>query len=342
MYVKYTWLTTATEAQVRSDIIAIVAGATSTAGLSASCDTANTTWISTTISTNWAVYDVAPATTQGGYATGTSQVLRSLNLDGTSYKYAQIGLASGILSMVGWENWNNTGSNTSAGAMYPGAIVLAHGGFNVTSGASAKQASTYPFTFTYTSATSIYIFTTPRYIVIAPAPLQGVGGCSLVEYSRDTPSLDSTYPCHAIMKLDTDPTLAAAFGVCRVKNPTAVGDYGQSQPVLATNGTNLSTNALSYIDMFRLAVSSSGGTGTQSSAQTLGVGEVLYALTMPITVQGSSGSTACVILGKVQGNILFMPANIVSSNQIDEITVSGSTYVIIKGLGSSAVLVPKA
>lgn len=342
MYVKYTWLATATEAQVRSDIIAIMTGATSSSGLSASCDTANTVWYATSTTTNWTVHDSAPAAGQGGYAVGTSQVLKSLNADGTSYKYAQVGLTGGILSMVAWENWNNTGSNTASGAMYPGAIVLAHGGFNIGFNQGTQAPNAMPNTFAYSTPASIYIFTTPRYLVVAPSNVTSTyGGISILEFSRDTNSLDSTYPCVASFNVGTNMNNAPSFGITRFKKPGEVGDYGASSPALANPGTNLSSSSHSFANIFNPSYIS--GVAVNQLAATLGAGEVPYTLTSPIVIGGAQSSTAAIVLGKVQGGILNMPSNVVTSNSLDEMQVGGSTYVIIKSGGSATgFLVPKA
>jgi len=330
MYVKYTWLSTATEAQVRSDIISLMTGNTTISTLSASCDKTNTAITSNTTPTNWTVYDTAPAASQGSAPLGTSQVLQSLNLDGTTYKYAQVILNAGSLSILGWENWNNTAVNTAAGAMYPGAVVLAHGGFNCTSSQGGAIASG-PMTITYTQAGSIYIFSTPRYLITAYSPIVSpyIGGCAVVEFSRTTNSLDITYPCHATLNTSALSNSATQFGLCRIKKPTAAGDYGQSLPGLTTNGTNLANGSFGYSNIFTIN-SAGGGNSIQQNSPTLGVGENAYILTLPIIIAGSVGVASGIILGTVQGGLLTMPAAELASNQIDQMSVGGVTYVIIK------------
>ena len=310
-------------------------GATSTAGLSASCDTANTTWISNTTPTNWTVHDAAPAAGQGGYAVGTSQVLKSLNADGTTYKYAQFGLTAGNMGIVGWENWNNTASTTTA--FYPGSSVAAHAGFNFTSANGTQFSSAYPVVLTYSVPQSIYIFTTPRYIVLAPSPAQAANyGMALLEFSRDTNSTDITYPCVATMNFSTSmySAVASAFGITRFKKPIAVGDYGQS------TGTNLGVSSHTYGSAYNIQGLGSVGAATQQTT-TLGTGEVPYTLALPVIIGGAQTGYYAVVLGKVQGGILQVPNAAPAAVQLDEMTVGGSQYIVIKNT-SGLFLVPKA
>lgn len=306
MYAKYTWLATATEAQVRADLVALMAGATNVASLSASCDKDFTSIVANTTATNWQISDAA--------ASATSQVLRSLNADGTTYKYAQFTLSAGAASLTGWETWN----------------AVTHAGTNQTSSVSTVTPGTIGITLSYTNPGSIYIFSTPRYLIISPsAALQASYCVGLFEFSRDSNSLDITYPCHALMHTGTYILAPAngSFSISRIKKNNATGDFAGTG-VTAYIGTMFNTNITAM-------------SGAQTSPN-YGVGEAPYYTVLPIVLGAALSNGSFVgVLGKVQGGILMMPNSTPTYTKFDEMVIGSTTYVMI-GMAQCTVMIPKA
>lgn len=311
MYAKYTWLSTATEAQVRADLVALATGTTDINSLSASCDKAFTSIVANTTATNWTVHDAD--------ASATSQVLRSLNADGTTYKYAQFTINNGTFNMTGWEAWDS----------------VTHVGTNRTTTNGLAMSSSFMATFSYTNTGSIYIFSTPRYLTLSvPKSMSTAGQMSVVEFSRDSPSLNISYPCHALFGSNLAFISSATqndVGICRIKSNSSVGDLTGTD----LNGTiNTLVNFPTY----------GGGNQVYQRAPGRGVGEVPYYTVLPIILGFIQGPWNGGVLGKVQGGLLYMPSYNPSFNRFDEMVIGSSTYVMIDLMSESsgALLIPKA
>lgn len=112
MYAKYTYKTTATQAQVLRDLILILTGTTSTGSLSASCDTANSS-IDTTFCTTGNNNDH-----DSGASANTTQGFRmSVHDDTGTYFYVALTSTATTLQIGMWDAWNSgTHVGTSPGA----------------------------------------------------------------------------------------------------------------------------------------------------------------------------------------------------------------------------------
>lgn len=108
MFCRYTSLSTATQAQVLSDIVALYTGSITDKNLlSASCDKANTELI-TTVAGGWTVHDAAAGT--------NAQVLKAPIYDNVNqFKYIYISTnATSYIQFQTYETWNattHTGTN---------------------------------------------------------------------------------------------------------------------------------------------------------------------------------------------------------------------------------------
>jgi hypothetical protein len=102
MYAKYAYLANVTQAQVLSDVVAILTGETNKANLSAGCDQANTEISAAYEVAGWTVHDAAAST--------NSQVLKAAcDGDAAQFKYMRISTAtSGNIWSGLYEAWNAT------------------------------------------------------------------------------------------------------------------------------------------------------------------------------------------------------------------------------------------
>jgi hypothetical protein len=110
MHSIYGYISGVTQAQLLSDIVAMLTGETNKANLSAGCDQAATTISAAYDVAGWTVYDAAAGT--------NAQVLRAPCVgDGSQYKYAEINTNTSGQVFIGlWESWNSgthTGTNLS-------------------------------------------------------------------------------------------------------------------------------------------------------------------------------------------------------------------------------------
>jgi hypothetical protein len=172
MKAKLTYIDGTDRTNLLADIVAILAGETDKANLSANCNQANTD-ISTAIAVSgWVLHDAA--------ASADSQVLRAPHFDNaSSFKYVQIHLPSGLnLEMQGYEDWDNT----------------AHTGTNQT----GNNLTSYEQRVQANGAGIVYIWATARFIAIfgEDATLDGDEGYRgptiLAEHSRLPPWNTST------------------------------------------------------------------------------------------------------------------------------------------------------
>lgn len=315
MYYKYSYLTTATAANIRTDLSALLCGETNMANLSAGCDQVNTTLLAGTVETNWTLFDAA--------ASATSFVLRSLNLDGTTFKYMQVNVtavALPVISMIGWELWNATtkvGTNQSA--------------------SNSALVSNTVANVSFSAPTQIFIITTARLAMLADSPSRSNASGFLFEFSRDTPMTNTTYPCHGVSGSD-----GALFGfggittgsvtrngLCRIKSPIAAGD--------------LVGTAIAFIFNNAISLNSYSQGGSQSTFNQAADGAIsLVSFPILLTAGANNGSTNFFIIGTLLGGILVLPPNLPSFSHLDEITVDGTVHVMLKNIASGAILIPRA
>lgn len=101
MYAAYSYLSSPSQANILADIVAILTGTTNPASLSAACDVANTTILTTYAVAGWTVHDAAA---------GTNVVcLKALCAHGAIYKYITIDTnTAGYIILRLWQDWNAT------------------------------------------------------------------------------------------------------------------------------------------------------------------------------------------------------------------------------------------
>jgi len=125
MFTTYRYNSGATQANILSDIVAILTGETTVANLSASCDKPNTT-ITSTIAAGWTLHD--------GSSGSNKKVIKSAYSDnGSAFKYVEIDLLSTTyFDCYIYEDFNSgthTGTNISSNSgNYPQRIDLSKEG----------------------------------------------------------------------------------------------------------------------------------------------------------------------------------------------------------------------
>lgn len=304
MYLKYQWLATATEANIRADIAAILCG-TAIAGLSAGCDKVNSASLASTVAPGWELWDAA--------ASVTSIVVRALNADGISYKYLQIAFTAGNVYFTGWELWS-VGSHTGTNQTFAYGV-----------------ACNPSLALNNTVANAIYISATARRVSLFQGPLWGSQiSLHLFEFSRDTNSLNASYPCHGIAHLNNAnisfldvvasgiPSVAnGGLGLSRVKNPSIVsGDYV---------GAALTGGAY---QMVRSAPSTTAPGMPTALNPTYGADGVAYLQTYPITLCYYSATNNVQVLGKLLGDTVYLAPALPAFTALDEVNIGGAAYIL--------------
>lgn len=318
MLVKYSWLSGATVANVLSDIAAILCN-TPVANLSAGCDKVNSAIVYNTIASNWEVYDNV----------ALAPVIRSLNADGTSYKYATLGVLTNRLTAKVYESWNavtHTGLN-------PGVGGIANMSIGATSPPTPQGAT--PLTnngTTVSVAGTLYIYATARTLV--------VDRILIAEFTRSSVALDSTYPCVTITSINYDSTIAYTnqlqVGICRMKSAMLAGDCTST-----LNGGMVQAFLVSPTGYIPSAVANTYAPSLSANIPVLKdpSNQTFYAVD-PVYVQANY-----IYLGKLY-EIKMMQSSGIVIYGFDELVVDGVTYIKI-GTGPIATfsglsyLVPK-
>lgn len=308
MYAKYIWNNTATQAQMLDDICNLLTNM-AIAGLSASCDKVNSVMMAQSATNNWEMYDAA--------ASASAKVLRSLNEDGTTYKYAHISFASSILTLTTYESWN-AATHVGTNQAFVSTAVLSthkvHTAFDATGG-------------------TIYLYATSNTLLIT----NKLHFAAVSEFLRSSPTLNTTYPCTVVYGGDCSSStsingtgIAQALatihsaGCCRVKYANAAGDLKFG-----------STPAATYTQFAVLGPANSASYGFASSGETLPIndpdlGVNTYTL-FPLIVYAGLSSTQpsandAHTLGIVVGPLVMSSA--VAANSLDEITIEATTYIL--------------
>lgn len=174
-------------------------------------------------------------------------------------------------------------------------------------------------TWDATNGGYFYIYATPRNIIISPWTTTGTKDiiCTF-EFSRD--SIPAGYPCHALTHSQVGYASYAYTYLCRQKNVASTGDttnvYCQVGPIKTENTQSNGYNSIfQYNHVWRDA---------SENAQ--------------ITLYRAGLTNYALHLGTAYD--IFITSSAIG-NALDEITVSGTTYVLIKTAGN-AFLVPKA
>ena len=305
MYLKYLPAAGATAIQVWQDLCDSLTGVP-IANLSASCDKTNSQLVASISATPWTMHDAA--------ASASSKVLKSQNADGT-YKYLSISYATTTITCMVYETWNATTHAGTNEAIYSTAI------------------SATPQLLTVTTA-GFTLLTTLRNTVFT----QGSARTFIVgEFSRDSLTLDASYPCTFIAgftsglfaQTGTTPTAISlsCAGLCRIKYANSAGDLKKSSTPAFTDAMAGMVPHGGYANYHM--------TGSSLTAAIRPAGtELITYIARPFYIQSTLGlSTTCHALGKVP-DIFHMS---LTANHLDEISVNGTTYVILCGM----VLVPK-
>ena len=159
MFCKYAYNAGITQAQLLSDIVAILTGETTVSNLGAGCDQANTTISTARAVAGWTVHD-----SSGG--TNVQVIKAACNGDAAQYKYVEINTNTAGEVICGlWESWDagtNAGTNlanlsktssqsqrystTLAGTLYISASqhrIAIYGAYTAVTGNSANGAATF-------------------------------------------------------------------------------------------------------------------------------------------------------------------------------------------------------
>ena len=213
MHAKYVSTIASTQAQIINDLALLISGSPISA-LSASCDKANTTLISTVLP-GWTLLDAA--------AGSSGCVLTAPDADGLTTKYVRLfGITANWIDLNLYESWNSA----------------THVGTNVSISASSQRAAAQSVLWNAGVTNTYWIFATPRMLFITGPQVVGANidgsssGMGAFEFTRECEYLKgSTYPCVAT---GTSHALSGKWGatlsdvqlfMSRTKNLNAAGDY---------------------------------------------------------------------------------------------------------------------
>jgi len=202
MFAMYAWNSGASQANILSDIIALLTGETDKNTLSAACNKAGSAIYSGYAAAGWTVHDAAAGTNR--------RVISAPCADGVFSKFIIVDTnTTGTLSFGGCESWD---SSTKAGTNYLGGNILPLSfslGFNSGAGILLLYATVYGI-----------------YACFRTTGAYGNFGIICAEWQRDSLIMDVAkgYPCWG--GCTTAPAFATygSIGVPRKKNHTAAGD----------------------------------------------------------------------------------------------------------------------
>ena len=316
MLIKYVFNSGASTADISVDLAKLISNA-DIASLSSACDKDNTKIIANSIVSNWEYLEY-----YGGRA-----IVRSLNADGTSYKYA--GIQAGIdndatttiaynTAVTMYENWNTTthiGLNPSirastflsspCGRYSTGSMQLAYSGGPT----SAKG--------------SIMLYASERFAII--------DGVYAGEFSRESASINSSYPCSVVFPLEESssfwwgvggaslPSLGSSVGLCRWVGVN--GDMSASAAGMPS---------IQHADVNSMFIDFSTVTNKFRRPDE---SEFIWAVPLHVRAAGNSTQMPKIRLGQVQGLLVSGPSGIYA-NMYDEAQVNGETYILVgKAMG---------
>jgi hypothetical protein len=198
MYAKYAYTPAATQANIMSDLVALLTGQTNKASLSAGCDQENTEIIAT-IPSGWTLHDAAAGTNK--------QVLKApFSYNGSLFKYLMLDhYVATEITLYGYETWNevsHTGTNQTQ---------------NLTNNTQRKGNGVAGVFFVFASAKFVALVGTD-YTSWGDVAYGGITIFS--EYTRDTPWSATTLPHAALIQT----------GACISQS---TGDYAWAFPIKA-------------------------------------------------------------------------------------------------------------
>lgn len=310
MYFKYHFNANITAAQLAADLVAIITGTTNPNSLGAGCNKEFSELVANTKATNWTMFD---------NNSPNAPVVKSLNADGTSYKYVKIDVTITEVNLIGYESWN--------AATHVGANLAYGGGY----ASSSFSAITNP---TVGVSGSLGILVTDKFITIVRNVANGTNFGGVYEFDRQSSSLNNTYPCTVSIGSSADfnttgNSNTTYMGICRIKNPAAAGDL-------------ISVNIVGNVHQ----IINPDGYGNIEFSQTtgaLGIDNALHLTTFPIILGYSAKSGHFTMLGTVLGDILTIPNTTIVFSNLDETVINSKTYMMIRANrdDQTVLLIPK-
>lgn len=314
MYIKYAFKAGATRANMSADIAKLISNV-AIGSLSSDCDQANTQIVANTLPSNWQYIDQV----------GDRAYVRSLNADGTTYKYASIyaGLQSnisGYTTMFGFglsafENWDSaTHTGTNQAIFANKTVAEIHGNVgNVTIVSNVASA-----------AGSIMIYVTNRILVVDSA--------CVVEFVRDGVPVQGNYPCHMLLPLTSPVAFWGNVGVASLPtstSTTALCRYAGLNGDICSSGS-VSLGVL-YSTLYPMRMYNYYSSVNLNNAKYRTPGEVEFLAGSPCHVVahlGTSGGNILHSLGKAYELVISTYGGL-TVNLYDEVLVDGVTYICL-------------
>ena len=318
MLIKYAYKAGATVPNMAADMAKLLSGV-AIADLSADCDKATTQIIANSIPSNWTVVDLISTNDSTG-----SAVIRSLNADGVTYKYVQIGpsmdnnattTVAYATGLTVYEDWNtSTHIGVNQAIHYSKATCFPVGRYST--GYSVIGGTSRPL-----NAGTIMLYATNRCVI--------VDGVYAGEYSRDSASIDGSYPCVCVFPLEeaasvwgqigstSPPKTNSTIGACRYN--TFNGDNYVGAP---WGGYNVQLFDVKPAKVNK--VSKTAKYRTPAEVEFL-YGSPLYFIGY-IGIYGSGGRH--VTLGKIYDLVVSTSGGL-SISFYDEVQFDGQTYIYV-------------
>ena len=215
MKAKLVYSAGATAAQVYEAIKLIVTGTTDVNALPAGIDKVNTTISIAIAAAGWSLFDDA---------TGTNNqfVIRALQVDGTTYKYAKLTIGSSSLDLLGMEGWDAT-ANTAT---------------NATNAVTGQPLN-------LTSGGTLHIFASARYLLFASEIGASWGNSNsitgLCEYSARPPTSASGFPRFAVANFNPSTSNPVFYSPRTVNNTNTTLTGSSAGTYLITVGAGASS-----------------------------------------------------------------------------------------------------
>lgn len=306
MYAVYNYKAGSSVTNLINDLVKLATGETNKANLSADCVQANTTIIST-VAAGWTVHDAD--------AGANSQVIKCLQADGTTMKYFRLtGVSNTSYRGTAYESWNAT----------------SHTGTNPTGDTNGFMIGDWDTV----NGGYFYIYVSPRTIFMRPyhtAAWKGPGSFICLEYTKE--SVFAGYPSYIVSASNYNYTSSPVAGGVywlgpRIKMPNTTGDYATGTNGHMTHAVGVSTGA---------SLSATESPYCRDSS------EAIYVVTYKLEVRHTPATYTQIGVhrcGEVY-DILGM-SGVLGAN-LDEITISGKTYVLhcVAGGATPTMLIPK-
>ena len=294
MLVKYTYIASATLSQVVQDVKNLMISTNpDISALSASCDKGLSSLIINQSITNWTLHDDVPASNYF--------VVKSLNYDGSTYKYVQVIFSTSSIALRCFESWNAT---THVGTAE-----------NMSSATTSITIANIP---AVTAGGSIYLSVKRGLLHVTGSVLTNFN--TLMEINRESPGQwDISHPC--VVGMDQTSYIAhcgsptsSKFYIGKFKRPDATtGDLAGS------NGKAFNFNGMpTYVT--GVSVSQIGGGASNADGLTRYMTTDFY---FGVLYNGKIGP-----LGRPWEDFVVIPNASLTASVFDELTINGKVYVI--------------